>query len=312
VWAQSQYGGLGFSNNRGGSWSGATGGISGADRFNWNSVIIQDPLSADTRYFATNRLYRSTSPTQWTVISPDLTGGPHLSNPGQVDGIITTAGVSPLDRNVIWTGSDDGRVFVTTNGGGSWTNVSAQLPVRWITSVRGDPFDRETAYVTVSGFRWGEPLPHVFRTEDLGATWTPIAGNLPEAPTNEILADPDRPARLFVATDVGVYETTNGGESWRTLGAGLPNVVVTSLSLNGNEELFAGTYGRSVHSINIAIAPCPWDLNADGEVGLADLLSLLAAWGPNPGDPADFDSDGEVGLSDLLALLARWGACPQS
>ncbi|MHC4416502.1 MAG: WD40/YVTN/BNR-like repeat-containing protein [Planctomycetota bacterium] len=311
IWAQYQYGTLAYSSNGGSSWSGATGGINSSDRNNWNSPLIQDPTNADRRYFGTDRVYRSTSDTSWTAISPDLTGGPHSGNSGQVNGTLTTLAVSPLDGDVIWAGSDDGYVHVTTNGGGNWMDVSDVLPVRWITSVRTDPFDRETAYVTISGFRWAEPLPHVFRTTDLGATWEAIAGNLPEAPVNELLADPDHPDRYFVATDVGVFQTLNGGGTWSLLGGGLPNVVVTSLALEQvNQELFAGTYGRSVFSISIAAAPCPWDLTGDALVGVNDLLILLAAWGPNPSHPADFNGDDFVGINDLLALLANWGPCP--
>jgi photosystem II stability/assembly factor-like uncharacterized protein len=310
VWAQYQYGSLAYSSNGGSSWSGATAGIGAADRKGWNCPLIQDPTFADRRYFGTNKVYRSASNTSWTAASPDLTGGPHAGNPGQVNGTLTTLAVSPLNGNVIWAGSDDGYVHVTTDAGRNWTDVSAALPVRWITSVRTDPFAADTAYVTISGFRWAEPLPHVFRTTDLGANWEAIAGSLPEAPVNDFLADPDHPDRYFVATDVGVYETWDGGSTWSALGAGLPNVVVTSLALDpGNRELFAGTYGRSVFSISIASAPCPWDCAepADGDVGVVDFLALLAQWGA-PGS-CDFDGGG-VAVTDFLELLAHWGPCP--
>ncbi len=311
IWAQYQYGNLRFSSNGGSSWSNATGGINPSDRRNWNSPLIQDPTDADRRYLGTDKVYWSASNTSWTAISPDLTGGPHLGNSGQVSGTLTTLAVSSLDGDVIWAGSDDGYVQVSTNGGGTWTDVSAVLPVRWVTSVRADPFSPETAYVTISGFRWAEPLPHVFRTTDLGANWEAIAGNLPEAPANDFLADPNHAWRYFVATDVGVYESWNGGISWSAMGAGLPNVVVTSLALDpGNQELFAGTYGRSVFSISTATLPCPWDLDGDGTVAVPDLLALLAAWGTNPGGPPDFDGDGLVAVPDLLKLLANWGPCP--
>jgi photosystem II stability/assembly factor-like uncharacterized protein len=309
IWAQYQYGNLAYSGNGGNSWSSATGGINSSDRKNWNSPLIQDPTNADRRYFGTNKVYRSTSNTNWTAISPDLTGGPSGGS-GQVSGTLTTLAVSPLDGDVIWAGSDDGFVHVSTDGGETWTDVSAGLPVRWVTSVRTDPFSSETAYVTISGFRWAEPLPHVFRTTDLGAIWSAIAGSLPEAPANDILADPDHADRYFVATDVGVYETRNGGTSWSSFGADLPNVVVTSLAFDpGTQELFAGTYGRSVFSRSTALALCPWDCDGanDGNVGVLDFLALLAQW-ESPGS-CDFDG-GRVGITDFLELLAHWGACP--
>jgi photosystem II stability/assembly factor-like uncharacterized protein len=311
IWAQYQYGSLAYSGDGGDSWSSATGGIGGSDRKNWNSPLIQNPTSADRRFLGTNKVYRSTGDTTWTAISPDLTGGPHAGNSGQVNGTLTTLAVSALNANVIWAGSDDGYVHVTTDAGSNWTDVSAALPERWVTSVRTDPFSPDTAYVTISGFRWAEPLPHVFRTTDLGANWQAIAGNLPEAPVNDFLADPDHPDRYFVATDVGVYETANGGSSWSALGAGLPNVVVTSLALDQpNQELFAGTYGRSVFSTSTATAACPWDCQdePDGNVGIVDFLALLAQWG-GPGS-CDFDGNDVVNVEDFLVLLGTWGPCP--
>ncbi len=250
IWAQYQYGELGYSGNGGSSFSGATSGISSGDRRNWNSPLVQDPTDPDRRYFGTNKVYRSTGNTSWTAVSPDLTGGPHSGNPGQVNGTLTTLAVSPLDGQVIWAGSDDGHVAVTADGGGNWTDVSASLPVRWITAVRPSPRDRETALVTISGYRWSEPLPHIFRTTDLGQTWTPVAGNLPEAPVNDLVLDPHAPGRWYAATDVGIFETLNSGESWHALGSGLPEVVVHALVFQPETRtLVAGTFGRSMFSM---------------------------------------------------------------
>ena len=245
IWAQYQYGVVYYSSNGGGGWSYASNGL-GGDRVNWNAPHAQDPTDPDRRYFGTHRLHRNNGNTSWTPISPDLTGGPHLGNPGQVNGTLTTIRVSRLDGQVIWTGSDDGRVHVTTDGGASWSDVGAALPERWVTSVRTDPFARETAYVTISGFRWAEPLARVYRTTDLGTTWEAIAGNLPDAPVNDLLVDPDLPGRLFVAADLGVFQSVDGGGRWGMLGANLPNVVVNSLALDPIRRiLYAGTYGRS-------------------------------------------------------------------
>jgi len=210
IWVQYQYGVVYYSSNGGSSFSYAGGGLGGGDRAGWNAPHVQDPTAVDTRYFGTNRLYRNVGNTSWTAISGDLTGGPHQNQSGQVRGTLTSIGVSPLDGAVLWTGSDDGHVNVSTSGGSFWTDVSDGLPERWVTSVRCDPFDRETAYVTVSGFRWHEPLPHVFRTTDLGQSWQPIAGNLPEAPVNDLLAHPTQAGRLFVATGLGREAVATG------------------------------------------------------------------------------------------------------
>jgi photosystem II stability/assembly factor-like uncharacterized protein len=279
IWAQYQYGNVYYSDDGGYGWYTATGGISGSDRNNWNSPLIQDPTDNNQRYFGTNRLYQSTTATDWTVMSPDLTGGPHLDRPGQVRGTLTTLAVSPLDGDVIWTGSDDGHVHVTTNGGSAWNDVSAGLPDRWITSVRSDPFSRETAYVTISGFRWAEPLPHVYRTTDLGNSWTAIASGLPEAPVNDFLADPADSGRYYVATDVGVYQSIDAGATWSMLGSDLPNVVVNSLAFNPTDRvLYAGTYGRSFFSYDVGSLAAVRDLVPESSASIGRMLAPH----PNP------------------------------
>ncbi|MFH1313495.1 MAG: glycosyl hydrolase [Candidatus Eisenbacteria bacterium] len=279
IWAQYQYGNVYYSNDGGSGWAYAMDGISGSDRNNWNSPLLQDPTDPSRRYFGTNKLYRSVTNTSWAAISADLTGGPHDDNPGQVRGTLTTIAVSPADADVIWTGSDDGFVHVTTNGGAGWTDVSAGLPDRWVTSVRTDPLSRETAYVTISGFRWAEPLAHVFRTADLGSTWVSISGNLPEAPANDLVVDPAYSGRYFVATDVGVYQTTDGGSTWSMLGADLPNVVVNSLVFKEvDRTLIAGTYGRSFFGYSVG------DVSAvDGPVAdVPRVIGRTLAPQPNP------------------------------
>jgi hypothetical protein len=152
------------------------------------------------------------------------------------------------------------------------------LPERWITSVRCDPFDRETAYVTVSGFRWGEDMGHVYRTRNLGADWEAIDGNLPDAPVNEILVDPQLAGTYYVATDLGVFQTWNEGQDWTMLGLGLPNVVVNTLAYEpSTRTLLAGTYGRSIFAYSL-----PSGTSAvDQPVTAAGAGELVAPW-PNP------------------------------
>jgi len=282
VWAQYQYGGLGYSSNGGQSFYGASDGISNYDRIGWNAPHIQDPTNPEVRYFGTHRLYRNDGDTSWNVISGDLTGGAHQGNNGQVNGTLTTLAVSPVDDGVIWTGSDDGHVFVLSGILGSWTDVSEGLPERWITSVRCDPFDRQTAYVTVSGFRWGEDIGHVYRTRNMGADWESIDANLPDAPVNEILCDPLFAGRYYVATDVGVFQSLNEGQNWTMLGSNLPNVVVNTLVYEPTtRSLLAGTYGRSIFSCllpdEVSAAQTPLLTTGVGK--------LLVPW-PNPSSGA--------------------------
>lgn len=292
IWAQYQYGNLVYSSNGGSSFGSATSGISGSDRRNWNSPVCFDPTDPNRMYFGTQRVYRSTNGTSWTAISPDLTGGPGGGSQGQVYGTLTTIAGSPLDGQVIWAGSDDGHVAVTTNGGSNWTDVATALPDRWITAVRPSPLHRETCYVTISGFRWGSPLPHVYRTTNLGATWTAVAGDLPEAPANDLVVDPQQAERLFVATDVGVYETVDGGAHWLPLGGNLPYVVVTALALNPNTRILtSATYGRSFWSYDInqpSAAPEPGehfgDSDREDDGASAPRANRLHPPRPNPAE----------------------------
>ncbi len=251
IYAEYQYGGLGRSTNGGWSFSDATSGISQSDRFNWNCPLAFDPSDPKTLYFGTNRLYKTVNrAVSWFPVSGDLTDG---DQPGNLAyNTLTTISVSPVNTDIIYTGSDDGNVYVTQDGGQTWQNISAGLPKRWITRVAADPVEETTAYVTISGYRWDEFMPHVFRTEDLGQTWEDISANLPEAPVNDIIVDPGNSQVLFVATDVGVYVTWNGGTDWEMLGDNLPNVVVNDLDYHQpTNKLIAATYGRSLYTYDL-------------------------------------------------------------
>lgn len=251
IWAQYQYGRIFFTPDDGATWLSATTGISFADRRNWNAPHVQDPGDPSRRYAGSNRLYRSTGDRTWEAISPDLTGGPSGST-GQVDGSLTSISVSPSNPDVIWTGSNDGVVQVTVDGGVSWTDVSTALPDRWVTAVRAHPTNVGAAFATISGYRWNEPLPRIYVTTNFGSTWTAITTGLPDAPVNDLVVDPADGDRLFVATDVGVFNSRDGGGSWQVFGRGLPNVVVTSLLIDERSAtLLAGTFGRSVFAVSI-------------------------------------------------------------
>ncbi len=249
VYAEWQWGGLNRSVNGGASFSFAGSGLFG--RTNWSMPVMLDPHDPTRLYAGTDRVFRSTNRAQsWSAISPDLTDGDGGGN--APFGTVTTVAASPVDADVLWAGTDDGNVWVSTVGGAQWTQVDGALPDRWITRVVPDPVAAQTAYVTISGFRWDEPLPHVFRTTDAGQTWMAIAANLPEAPVNDLVIDPAQPATLIVATDFGVYATTNLGSSWAPLGIGLPNVVVTDLELHvPSRTLVAATFGRSMWTYDL-------------------------------------------------------------
>jgi hypothetical protein len=136
------------------------------------------------------------------------------------------------------------------------TAGSGGLPSRWVTRVTADPADAAVVYVTLSGFGMDEHLPHVFRSTDRGSSWISIAGGLPDAPANDILADPANPRTLYLATDVGVYVSRNLGAAWVPLGDGMPVQTVFDLALHSpSRTLVAATHGRSMWKLDLSELP---------------------------------------------------------
>lgn len=248
IYAEYQWGNLFRSDNGGASFNYIAGAFSG-DRTNWSSPYVMHPMNPQTLYFGTYRIWKTTNKgNSWNPISGDLTR--NLAPSGF--STITTIAISQLNPQMLLTGSDDGRVNITTNDGGQWSDISEGLPVRWITRVAFDPFDINTIYATVSGFRWDEPHPYVFRSTDLGQNWESISGNLPELPVNVIVADPSVEGRLFAGTDAGIFYTENSGQQWWSLSQGIPNVPVTDLKIHDpTRVLVAGTYGCSAYRLDI-------------------------------------------------------------
>ncbi len=227
------------------NWSWALDGVDFDDRTNWNTPFAIAPHNPAVLYYGTHRLYRSPDRTlSWELISDDLTN-PETS----IDdiGTITTIAAAESDSNVVYVGSDDGYVHVTFDGGDTWTVISDDLPLRYVTRVAVDPYDAMSAYVTLSGYRSTDYLSHVFYTDNGGWTWEDISGNLPEIPVNDIIVDPEMDRTLYIANDLGVWYTTNHGVEWNPLGTELPSTVVNDLTLHRDtRKLVAATFGRSM------------------------------------------------------------------
>ena len=250
IYALSQRGNLGKSTNNGASFNGALNGINPSDRNNWDTPIAFDPANSQTLYYGTQRLYRTTNAAaNWTAISGDLTDGPYEGN--LAFGTITSIDVSTLDSDLIIVGTDDGKVWITEDGGDSWSEVSEALPDRWVTKVLTDTEDSSTLYVTFSGYRFGEDNGHVYKSTNLGANWTNIGNSLPDVPVNDIVKDDF--GNLFLGTDIGVLGSDDEGSSWIPIGANLPSVVVTDRHLDqSNDLLYAATYGRSSYRLDLS------------------------------------------------------------
>lgn len=249
-------------------------GVPDVERRHWDAQYILSHFDPDVLYYGGEKMYRSHDRGHtWTAISDNLTGdlkylkGVH---------IITSLDESPLDSNILYAGTGNGYLWCTKDGGVSWDTVQQNgLPERYLTSVHASPTLKNTVYVTFTGYKFNELIPHVFRSDDNGQTWTDISGDLPGIGINDILIiENEKDKVLYVATDGGVYGTVNGGLNWERLGTNMPVVPVLDIDVDPvNKKLIAGTYARSIMTYPIG------SITAVSEnISEAEILTVF----PNP------------------------------
>lgn len=222
-------------------------------RFNWQTPILLSAHNQDILYFGSNKLHRSFNQgTDWETISDDLTQGGKKGNVAY--GTITTISESPFKFGLLYTGSDDGLVQVSQNGGSSWKNISNSLPKNlWVSEVAASKHKRGRVYATLNGYRWDDFTPNVYLSEDYGESWTNISSNIPFSPVNALVEDPENEDLLFVGTDDGLYVSFNRGNSWELFQNGMPNVAVHDLVIQEEaKHLLVGTHGRSIYKADIS------------------------------------------------------------
>ena len=229
-------------------------------RFNWTSPLLVSPHDPKVLYTAADRLFKSTDMGQsWTQISPDLTrndkskqkpsGGPitlDITSVEYFDTIFTVA-ESPLKKDMIWAGTDDGLVQLTNDGGQHWSNVTPKDVPEWsmISIVEPSHFDANTAYIAVDRHKLDDSRPYIFRTRDAGKTWILTAGGIPEGSyVRSVKEDPKRKGLLFAGTETGVYFSIDDGGHWQPLKLNLPTVPVHDVEVHG-DDLVVATHGRA-------------------------------------------------------------------
>ncbi len=227
-------------------------------RFNWNAPIIASHHDTGTIYHAGNVVFATRDRGQsWEVISPDLTrdeedkqgaGGTPITNEGaggENYNTIMALTESPHDAGVLWVGSDDGLVNLTRDGGANWTEVTPPDAGRaMINSIEVSPHDPATAYVVATSYKFNDFTPLIFRTHDYGESWESIADGI-EADhwVRVVREDPVTPGLLYTGTEMGLFLSRDGGESWEKWQLDLPVVPVTDLTIRAN-DLVASTQGR--------------------------------------------------------------------
>ncbi len=234
-------------------------------RFNWNAGIGQDPFDNSTVYFGSQFVHKSTNKgLTWEVISPDLTTNDKEKQKQSESGGLTMDATgaenhctilviepSAVEKDMLWVGTDDGRVHYTQNGGASWTEVTSNikgLPSgSWIPQIKASKKNKGEALLIANDYRRFNYTPYAYRTKDYGRTWTRIVdGNDVESYTLSIVEDIENPNLLFLGTDDGLYISFNAGSSWQKWTEGFPTVSTKDLAIQPREhDLVIGTFGRA-------------------------------------------------------------------
>ncbi len=248
-WVETQNGEIHKTIDGGNSWSFGSPCLGTTDRCNWDLPYTMSTHTPGRLYAGTYRMYFSESGSGWGPISGDLTDGvifePRFHN-------ISCLDESPVLAEKLLAGTSDGNVW-RAEPNKSWVNITAGLPERYVTAVIASPTLSNRIFVTHSGFRDNEKIPHVHRSDNNGATWINISNSLPNVPVNDLFVLPGHAdSVLFAATDAGVYFSLSGGQQWQRLGLNLPFVPVFDLERNPvRNELIAATHARGLYTYPI-------------------------------------------------------------
>ena len=237
-------------------------------RFNWNAAIAMDPFDGETIYFGSQFVHKSSNQGhEWEIISPDLTtndpekqkqyesGGLTMDATG-AENYCTILAISPslMEKNVIWAGTDDGRVQLTRDGGESWSNVTPNLQGYpkdgWVAQIKTSKFNKGEAYAVLNNYRNFDFKPYLFRTRDYGKTWESLLNNKPETfgYSLSLVQDPIEKSLLFLGTENGLYISLDEGKAWTKWTENYPSVSTMDMVIHPREhDLDIATFGRSFY-----------------------------------------------------------------
>jgi photosystem II stability/assembly factor-like uncharacterized protein len=238
-------------------------------RCHWTPPMAIDPFDHNTVYYGCQVIFRTRNGGQnWQVISPDLStqnpkylvpsGGIIQDNLGQFYGeVVFAIAPSPVEKGLIWAGTNDGQIWLTRNAGGHWTNVTRTIPdlPPWGTVSRIEPshFDAGTAYLAVDRALMGDTRPYIYKTTDFGASWSLAVNGIPAgifSNVSSVAEDPYNKNLLFAGTGNGLYFSIDDGANWMPLQSGLPHAPVSWETVQKNfHDLVVATYGRGIYML---------------------------------------------------------------
>jgi photosystem II stability/assembly factor-like uncharacterized protein len=229
-------------------------------RFQWTFPIHFSAHDPNVLYTAGNHVFRSTSEGRsWEKISPDLTrndkskmessGGPLTKDNTSVEyyGTVFAFAESPVEKGLLWTGSDDGLIHISRDNGKTWNNVTPKKLPEWslISIIEPSHYDAGTMYAAATRYKSDDYRPYLFVTKDYGKTWKKITNGIPDdAFTRVIREDPNKKGVLYAGTETGVYYSADDGKKWQPLQLNLPVTPIHDMSIHNN-DLVVATHGRS-------------------------------------------------------------------
>ncbi|GGG21454.1 VPS10 domain-containing protein [Pontibacter amylolyticus] len=221
-------------------------------RFNWESPIHLSRHNQDILYFGSNKFHRSMKKgEEMQTLSGDLTNGGLKGDVGF--GTLTSIDESPLKFGLLYTGSDDGAVHVSKDGGYNWENISKKLPQHmWVSTIVASNHSENRVYASLNGYRWDDFTPYLYVSEDNGRKWERLGTNLPAEAINVIKEDPKNANLLYVGTDHGLYISLDRGKTFMQMRNGMPAVSVHDVVVHPRDnDLIVGTHGRSIYIANV-------------------------------------------------------------
>ncbi|MDH3783686.1 MAG: glycosyl hydrolase, partial [Acidobacteriota bacterium] len=302
------------------------------ERFNWDAPILVSPHKPTRLYFASQRVWRSDDRgDSWRAVSGDLTRDqdrfelPIMGATQSWDNAwdvlamsnyntITSLAESPMQEGLLWAGTDDGRLHVTTDGGENWRLIEAgDLPgvpdTAFVNDIKASLYEAQTVFVALDNHKYGDYTPYLLKSTDNGKSWKSIRGDLPDRTLVwRVVQDHERRELLFAGTEFGIYFTVDGGTRWLRLKGGVPTISFRDLAIQRREDdLVGASFGRGFYVLD-DIAPLR-EVSVEQLEQPATLFGTRKAWWYVPRSALGFDpGKGDQGASHFLAPNPPFGS----